>query len=104
MSATGFHTLGGWAETGAVMAIVLATDVHGRVLLQFRDDFPHVIKGGYWSLFGGHVDPEEAVHDAVAREAAEELGLEFPKDAFEPFVRILTDIGHRHYVYRLTVL
>ncbi len=103
MNRAGFHTLGNWAEVGSEMAVILATDPLGRVMLQLRDDFESVAMAGHWGLFGGHLDSGEALADAVAREFGEETGLDFPLNAFEPYVRLVSSNGHRHYVYRLTV-
>ncbi|MBV1863651.1 MAG: NUDIX hydrolase [Rhodobacteraceae bacterium] len=99
----GFHTIGDWVETGVDVAVTLARDSHGRVLIQLRDDFSHVVKAGWWCLFGGHVEQDEALIDAAAREFAEETGLDFPQNSFAPFVRLISDNGRRHFVYRLEV-
>jgi len=99
----GFHTLGEWFDDGTEIAVILAVDVHGRVLLQLRDDFPQVALGGWWGLFGGHVEPNEVLIDAAAREFSEETGLNFPQTNFQPFVRLNSPDGFRHYVYLLTV-
>ena len=52
-------------------AIILYDDQH-RILLQHRTDdaptFP-----GYWSFFGGSVEPGETLEEAAIREAYEEL-------------------------------
>lgn len=99
----GFQTLGDWSDTGTEMAVVLACDALGRVLLQLRDDFKHIAKPGRWGMFGGHVEPEEAPIDAVVREFTEETGLTFLPENFIPFVRLVSDTGARHFIYRLTV-
>ena len=56
---------------------------HGVIIVIRREDkVLAIVRGprgpytGYWSLPSGHIDPGEGQADAVAREAAEELGLE----------------------------
>jgi len=98
----GFETLGDWEGLASYKAaLVLLKDHHGRVLLQFRDNFPHVKSGGKWGCFGGEIEAGETAHDAVVRETAEEIGVAIPAEAFRPFVRILstTQEGHQHYVF-----
>ncbi len=98
----GFETLGPWENLPAFKAaVVLLKDAHGRVLLQFRDDFPHVKSGGKWGYFGGEVEDGETIRQAVMRETFEEIGVSFPEAAFRPFVRIVStsQVGHQHYVF-----
>jgi 8-oxo-dGTP pyrophosphatase MutT (NUDIX family) len=56
----------------AVAAIIL---VEGKYLLQKRDPKPDIWYPGFWGLFGGGVEPDEAPLDALARELHEELEL-----------------------------
>lgn len=55
-----------------------------------------------WGTTGGHIDPDDAsIRAAVAREAAEELGLHIDEDAIEPLT-FLADggevrPGHAHW-------
>lgn len=54
------------------VGLIVAGD--GRLLLQHRDDNPAIGGAGLWGLFGGHLDPGEAVTAAFLRELQEELG------------------------------
>ena len=54
------------------VGLIVADD--GRLLLQHRDDNPAIGGAGLWGLFGGHLDPGEAVTAAFLREMDEELG------------------------------
>jgi len=54
------------------VGLIVADD--GRLLLQHRDDNPAIDGAGLWGLFGGHVDPGEALTAAFLRELQEELG------------------------------
>ena len=97
-----FHTLGNWVDSGGDVAVVLARDALGRVMLQLRDDFDTIAKPGHWGLFGGHVEPGESLDEAVAREMAEETGLQFAHADFVPFVRLVSGSGMHHFAYKLT--
>jgi 8-oxo-dGTP pyrophosphatase MutT (NUDIX family)/predicted GNAT family N-acyltransferase len=57
-----------WME--AVAAIICRG---GRVLLGLRA--PHLVKGGYWDLFGGEVEAGETAEEACVRELEEETAL-----------------------------
>jgi 8-oxo-dGTP pyrophosphatase MutT (NUDIX family) len=61
--------VGGRAPLRLTVGCVLLDDA-GRVLLMQRAD------NGRWALPGGGVEPGESVAEAVAREVAEETGLE----------------------------
>ncbi len=54
------------------LSAVILYDDRGRMLLQHRTDdaptFP-----GFWSFFGGGVEPGETLEEAAVREALEEL-------------------------------
>lgn len=58
-----------------VVSAILWTD-DGRVLLQQRDDRPDLRYPGYWTLFGGQVEPGETFDQAIRRELMEELELD----------------------------
>lgn len=62
-------------------AILISTD--GRLLLQLRDNFPHVSDPGKISLFGGRREDNESFLDCVVREIHEEIGLYLPPERFE---------------------
>ena len=42
-------------------------------LLQLRDHAPSIVYAGYWSFFGGAIEPGETPWQALQRELAEEL-------------------------------
>ena len=62
-------------------AILISED--GRLLLQLRDDLPHVSDRGKISLFGGRREADESFLDCVVREVHEELGVYLPPERFE---------------------
>ena len=59
--------------TGQGVSAILM-DADGRVLLQHRDDNPHIRYPGHWALFGGSIEDDESPYAAVAREILEETG------------------------------
>jgi 8-oxo-dGTP pyrophosphatase MutT (NUDIX family) len=73
----------------AVAAILVTPD--GRLLLQQRDDFPHIWYPGAWALFGGGIDPGESEDAALRRELREEIAFE-PRQA-TVFTRFSFDFG-----------
>ena len=97
LAAFGFDTLGlsrihgaarrpgaasGRARILHVAAAALVDD-RGRVLLARRP--PGKAMAGLWEFPGGKVEPGERPRDTLAREMFEELGLEIPAAAFEPW-------------------
>lgn len=65
----------------------------GRVLIARRPD--HVHQGGLLEFPGGKVELEEAVQAALAREIAEETGLQIPVDTLQPVIGIRHDYGDK---------
>jgi 8-oxo-dGTP diphosphatase len=61
------------ADQRAAMLLVVADD--GRLLMHLRDDRPDVIHPGCWAGFGGAVEGDETVEEAVRREMLEETGV-----------------------------
>lgn len=57
-----------------VAAILL--NARRQILLQQRDEKPGLAFGGYWTLPGGKVEPDERPDAAIRRELMEELGLD----------------------------
>ncbi len=54
------------------LSAIILYDDQNRILLQHRtDDAPSF--PGYWSFFGGSVEPGETLEEAAIREACEEL-------------------------------
>ena len=86
-------------------ALIFATDPENRVLLQLRDDRPGVNWGGYWGLFGGGVEPDDAdLSHAAQREFHEEVGLSLPLERFLPMAQLTSTSPMRTplFVFRLT--
>lgn len=71
-----------------VVALALR-DPQGRLLLQRRPLHKH--HGGLWEFPGGKVESGENPRIALAREIAEELGVEIETSALVPF--LLSDEG-----------
>ncbi|URR34399.1 NUDIX hydrolase [Thermosynechococcus sp. HN-54] len=58
-----------------IVPVALAILYQGdRVLMQLRDDSPHILYAGHWGLFGGHLELGEDPLAAVQREVQEEIG------------------------------
>jgi 8-oxo-dGTP pyrophosphatase MutT (NUDIX family) len=51
----------------------LIRDTRGRVFVQRRSETRRVLPG-IWDIVGGHVEPGETLHEALAREILEETG------------------------------
>src|SRR5256885_14854817 len=62
-------------------AILLGQD--GRLLMQLRDDVPHIRDPGMISLFGGRREADESFLDCIVREIHEEIGYYLPPARFE---------------------
>jgi 8-oxo-dGTP pyrophosphatase MutT (NUDIX family) len=80
-------------------AILISTD--GRLLLQQRDDLPHVSDPGKIGLFGGRREGDESFLECVVREVHEEIGIYLPPQRFDLIGRYfgpdhLTPDGIRH--------
>jgi len=56
----------------AVKALIYRDDT--RILMQQRDFTPGINFQGYWTFFGGQVEPGESLKQALERELLEELG------------------------------
>ncbi len=59
------------------MVSVLPYNARGEVLLQQRDHTPGILYPGCWTIFGGAVEGDEPLDDAIQREISEELGISF---------------------------
>lgn len=79
------------ASPPAVVVGAVATDEDGRLLVVRRRNPPGA---GRWTVPGGRVEPGERLADAVAREVAEETGLEVEIGRVVGVFEILTDELH----------
>ena len=61
-------------DIGAGQVVVGAAIVRDGLLLAQQRAYPQAA-AGRWELPGGHVEPGENEHDALARECAEELAI-----------------------------
>lgn len=62
-------------------ALLVSSD--GRLLLQLRDNHPHVTDPGMIGLFGGRREGDETFLECVVREVHEEIGYYLPPQRFE---------------------
>ena len=87
-----FKTLGEWqGYSKERVAALLIMDPRDRLLLQFRDPFPHIAHPGRWSLFGCHVEGNEDLRQTCGREINEELGIDLDIQSFTPFAKYVSD-------------
>ncbi len=62
------------------VAILILYNKQKRMLLQHRSDYKKR-RAGYWGAFGGHIETNEPIEKALAREIREELSC-FPQFPF----------------------
>ncbi|WP_162826670.1 NUDIX domain-containing protein [Pseudolabrys taiwanensis] len=74
----------------AVAAIITIGD---RYLLQLRDRKHGIFFPDHWGCFGGGVEPDEALEQALIRELNEELSLELNAEQVRYFTRFEFDLG-----------
>jgi 8-oxo-dGTP diphosphatase len=68
-------------------AAAILLDARGRLLMQLRDDVPHIREPGKIGLFGGQREGDESFLDCIVREIEEELGYHLPPVRFEHLAR-----------------
>ena len=75
--------MGVFEDTGRPLGAMLlvVTDDH-RLVLHHRDDVPGIAHSGCWAGFGGAVEREESVGNALTREVMEETGFEVNNPIF----------------------
>jgi len=73
------------------IACAIIIDLHGRFLLQQRDDIVGIIHPGKVGLFGGHREGGETFLECVVREVHEELSYFIPAKRFEYLASISGD-------------
>jgi 8-oxo-dGTP diphosphatase len=74
-----------------LVAAAVLENTAGEVLLARRPD--HVHQGGLWEFPGGKVEPGESLDAALARELAEELGVDLL--THRPLIRVRHCYGER---------
>jgi 8-oxo-dGTP pyrophosphatase MutT (NUDIX family) len=65
------------------IAAALLIDINGNLLLQRRDNVPHIIQPGKVGLFGGHREGDETFLECVVREIGEEISQHIPAERFQ---------------------
>ena len=68
-------------------ASAILFDTDGRLLLQLRDDVPHIRDPGKLGLFGGGREGNESFLDCIVREVHEEIGYYLLPERFEFLTR-----------------
>ena len=95
-----FPVYGAWETPGpGAGALVYAVDAEARVLMQLRDDRPHLPGAGFWAPFGGGVEAGETLREAAVREFREETGIALAPEALRPFGRCLSTRRSRARLY-----
>lgn len=74
------------------VAVGVVRDGNGKILITRRAKHAH--QGGLWEFPGGKLEAGEPVRQALARELAEEVGIQV--QAASPLIRINHDYGDRH--------
>ncbi|MEL7050996.1 MAG: NUDIX hydrolase [Cyanobacteria bacterium J06634_6] len=74
----------------------------GKLLMQLRDDFDHIVHPGIWGFFGGHIEAGEDPAEAMRRELLEEINY------VPPSLSLFSDpaddkVKRYHYYGALTV-
>ncbi|MGB4762327.1 MAG: NUDIX domain-containing protein [Candidatus Saccharimonas sp.] len=73
----------------------------GEFLLQLRDDNAPTFKN-CWTLFGGHVEDDESIEQALLRELDEEISLRLPSiESLRKVQTNLNDNGIEQYIYEV---
>lgn len=99
-----FHALTNISRPGTrSAALILPEDAQGRLLLQLRDSDKPIRYPGYWSLFGGGIEPGETPLDAAIREFKEETGLAPDAGAFHPLAVTLASQTGRECIYIFSI-
>lgn len=81
---------------------IVAKNTDNRYLLQMRDNNPGIDNALKWCVFGGSVEADEDVNQAVVREFKEETGYQITKEDLEPLGQITTSKGGTGHVFRYT--
>ncbi|PKD42378.1 DNA mismatch repair protein MutT [Methylomonas sp. Kb3] len=74
------------------VAVGVIRDGDGRILITQRAKHAH--QGGLWEFPGGKLEADEPVQQALARELAEEVGIQV--ETATPLIKINHDYGDRH--------
>lgn len=102
LSETDFPLIGDWIEDATPVTLILAKDQLGRILMQLRDDFDHILRPAHWSFFGGHVEPGEALLPCALREFEEETGILLGPDELVPLCRTVSSYSHQWFAFECT--
>lgn len=68
---------------GTAQIILVRSD--GAIIMQHRDDKPHITNPGLVTAFGGNIEPGETPLQAAVREINEETNLTLAPEQLQPF-------------------
>lgn len=74
---------------GYATVLFIRSDSEGKQILLQKKDRGYKSYPDYWTVFGGHIKPDETALNCITREVNEELGLTYPSEAFKLFSEIL---------------
>lgn len=82
-------------HSGEAVMTVLVNESR-EVLLNLRDDLPHILYPNHWAILGGTVEDGESRDEAVKREIKEEIGYEV-QECVE-YCHVIDGMGAGHLV------
>jgi len=73
---------------GYATVLFIRADTDGTQILLQKKDRGYKSYPDHWTVFGGHIKPEETELECLTREIKEELGLIYPPESFSLFREI----------------
>lgn len=78
----------------SIISSAMLVSPGGDILVNLRDDDPHIIFPNQWSLIGGHVEDGESPEEGLVREVEEEIGYRL--DEHHPLATFFDGADVRH--------